>query len=430
MTTILIRNGRVIDPSQSLDAEGDVLLVGGRVARVGRVTETAEEVIDARGLIVAPGLIDMHVHLREPGGEEEETIASGSAAAVAGGFTSVACMPNTHPPLDDATAIEFVYQQAARAGLCNVFPIGAITKDRAGKELAELGQMVRAGAVAFSDDGSCVANAAMMLRSFQYVTMLDRPLIQHCEDPDIARGGVMHSGHASVRLGLPGIPALAEELVIQRDLRLARETKARYHVAHVSAAGSVNLIRRARHDGVRVTAEVCPHHLLLTDEACASYDPNFKMSPPLRGPDDIRACLDGVRDGTIECLVTDHAPHASQEKELTFNDAPFGIIGLETSLPLFVRALVEPGLLDWSGLLERMTVRPARVLGLSKGTLREGADADVTLIAPKTEWTIDASRFYSKSRNCPFDGWKVAGRVVATLVGGRVRFRDGEVLDG
>jgi len=283
----------VIDPSRGLDEVCDVLLAEGKIARVGRAAAGADTVLDARGLIVAPGLIDIHVHLREPGDEQEETIASGCAAAVAGGFASIACMPNTHPPLDDATAIEFVFRQASRAGLCNVFPIGAITKGRAGKELAEMGQMVRAGAVAFSDDGNCVTSAATMLRALQYITMFDRAIIQHCEDPDLSGRGVMHSGHVSVRLGLPGMPAIAEELVLQRDLRLARETGARYHVAHVSTAGSVNLIRRAKHDGVRATSEVCPHHLLLTDEACATYDPNFKMNPPLRTADDVKACLDG-----------------------------------------------------------------------------------------------------------------------------------------
>jgi dihydroorotase len=425
--TTLIKNGRVIDPSQPLDKVCDVLLADGKIRQVGRVTTVADRVLDARGLIVAPGLIDMHVHLREPGDEEEETIASGSAAAVAGGFTSIACMPNTRPPLDDATAIEFVSQQAARAGLCHVFPIGAITKGRDGKELAEMGQMVRAGAVAFSDDGNGVASAATMLRAFQYITMFDRPVIQHCEDKDLSGSGVMHNGYVSVRLGLPGIPAMAEELMLQRDLRLAKETGARYHVAHVSVAGSVNLIRRAKHDGVRVTTEVCPHHLLLTDDACETYDTNFKMNPPLRTKDDVKACLDGVVDGTIDCLVSDHAPHATQKKELVFVAAPFGIVGLETALPLFVKALITPGLLDWPGLIERMTIRPARVLGLTKGTLREGADADITLIDPETEWTIDASKFRSKSRNSPFGGWKVKARAVATVVGGEIKYRDREM---
>jgi len=427
MPTTLIRNGRVIDPGQDLDRVCDVLLAEGKVAGVGKIDATADEVIDATGLIVCPGLIDMHVHLREPGDEEEETIASGSAAAVAGGFTSIACMPNTDPPLDKATAIEFVCRQAARAGLCNVFPIGAITKGREGSELAEMGQMVRAGAVAFSDDGRGVASAATMLRALQYITMFNRPLIQHCEDADLTGRGVMNNGAVSVRLGLPGMPAMAEELMLQRDIRLVREVGARYHAAHLSTAGAVKLVRRAKHDGIPVTAEVCPHHLLLTDEACATYDSNYKMNPPLRSRDDVRACLEGVVDGTIDCLVSDHAPHGIQEKELVFADAPFGIVGLETALPLFIKALVTPGLLDWPQLIRRMTVNPARVLGLPKGSLAVGADADVTLIDPDVVWTIDIANFRSKSSNSPFGGWEVRGRAVATIVGGQVKYRDGQV---
>lgn len=425
---LLIKNGRVIDPSQKLDEVCDLLLADGKVLQIGGKMPAAEETLDAKGLIVAPGLIDMHVHLREPGNEEEENIASGSAAAVAGGFTSIACMPNTTPPLDDATAIEFVNGQAARVNLCNVFAIGAITKGREGRELAEMGQMVRAGAVAFSDDGRGIANAAVMMRALQYITMFDRPIIQHCEDADLAGKGVMHSGDASVRLGLPGIPASSECLMLQRDLTLATDTGARYHVAHISTAGAVKLVRRAKHDGVRVTSEVTPHHLLLTDEACASYDTNFKMSPPLRREADVAACIEGVADGTIDCLVTDHAPHGIQEKELPFTSAPFGIIGLETALPLYVQALIAGGRMDWPDLIERMTTGPARVLGLYKGTLMVNADADVTLIDPKAAWTIDASKFRSKSRNTPFDGWKVSGRAVTTIVGGVIKYRDGEVI--
>jgi dihydroorotase len=406
-----------------LDKTADVLLADGKVRTVGAVTGMSDRVIDARGLIVCPGLIDIHVHLREPGNEDAETIASGSASAVAGGFTSIACMPNTNPPLDTEAAIEFVYRQAARANLCNVFPIGAVTKAREGKELAEMGQMVRAGAVGFSDDGCGVAEPAVMMRALQYVSMFDKPIIQHCEDPSLARGGVMNAGVTACKLGLPGIPASAEALMIQRDLTLAEDTGAAYHVAHISTAKSVELVRQAKARGVRVTTEVCPHHLLLTDVACDGYDTHFKMNPPLRSPADVEACIAGVVDGTIDCLVTDHAPHSAAGKELPFQDAPFGIIGMEVALPLFVKALVEPGHMSLPEMLAALTVKPARVLGLPKGTLREGADADVTLIDPEATWTIDVNRFVSRSRNCPFDGWSVMTRVVATFVGGELKFQ-------
>jgi len=421
--SILIKNGRVIDPSQQLDRIGDVLLADGKVKQIGKLSAMADQVIDARGLIVCPGLIDMHVHLREPGDEEDETIASGGAAAVAGGFTAVACMPNTDPPLDNEAAVEFIYRQADRAGQCRVYPIGAVTKGRSGQELAEMGQMVRAGAVAFSDDGAGVANTGLMARAMQYVTMFDKPIIQHCEDPALSAGGVMNGGTMATKLGLPGMPAAAEELMLQRDLVLLRSSGTRYHAAHVSIAASVELVREAKRRGLPVTAEVTPHHLLLTEEACSQYDTNTKVNPPLRTRADVEACLAGVADGTIDCLVSDHAPHGAERKELEFLTAPFGIIGLETALPLFVKALVEPGLLDWPGLIERMTLRPARILGLSKGTLREGADADVTLIDPDAVWTIDVGAFRSKSRNCPFHGWRVRGRAAMTIVGGQIKYR-------
>ena len=418
----MVRNGRLIDPSQGIDQIGDLRLEAGKVKELGRASPTgAERIIDATGLIVCPGLIDMHVHLREPGHEEEETIASGSAAAVAGGFTSVACMPNTHPPLDKETSIEFVYRQASRAGLCRVYPIGCITKERSGKELAEMGQMVRAGAVAFSDDGDGVADAEVCRRAMQYAAMFNRTIIQHCEDRDLSGNGVMNGGVTALRLGLPGIGDIAEVVMLQRDLVLAENTGARYHVAHVSTAASVDLIRAAKARGVRVTAEVTPHHLALTEEACAEYDPNFKMSPPLRTREDTEACLRGLCDGTIDCLASDHAPHSPEEKELEFLYAPFGVIGLESALPVYVKVLVEPGRMDWPELIRRMTINPARVLGLTKGTLTVGADADVTIIDPNARWTIRAERFVSRSRNCPFDGWEVRGRVVATIVAGAVR---------
>lgn len=425
--TLLIKGGRIIDPAGRVDRVGDLLLENGKVARIGdELTAARAQTIDASGLIVCPGLIDIHVHLREPGDEDEETIETGTAAAVAGGFTSVACMPNTNPPLDDEAAIEFICRQSQRAGSCNVYPIGAITKNRQGKELAEIGQMVRSGAVGFSDDGCGVANTQLMLQALNYVRMFDKAIMQHCEDPYIAGGGVMNGGATAVRLGLPGINPIAEELMLQRDLTLVRATGARYHVCHISTARSVELVRQAKADGLPVTAEVCAHHLVLTEEACASYDPNFKMNPPLRTQEDVNACRRGVADGTIDCLVTDHAPHGIQEKELEFPTAPFGIVGLETALPLFIRALIESKLMDWPAMIERMTVGPARVISVNKGTLAVGADADVTLIDPTCQWTIDAGQFRSKSSNTPFHGWQVTGRAVMTVVGGEIRHRLGE----
>jgi len=429
-TSILIKNGRLIDPSQKTDSKADVLLVDGKVRQAGRAEVKAEVVIDAAGLIVCPGLIDMHVHFREPGGEEAETIASGSAAAVAGGFTSVACMPNSEPPRDNEAAVEFVYRQAARAGACNVYPIGAITKGLAGAELAEMGQMVRAGAVAFSDDGACVAKSGVMLRAMQYVTMFDRCMIQHCQDSDVTDGGVMNGGPTATRLGLAGMPAMAEELIVQRDLVLARNSGCRYHIAHVSTAGTVALLRRAKAEGLSVTAEVCPHHLMLTEEACAEYDPRYKVNPPLRQQSDVQACLEAAADGTIDCLVSDHAPHGAEAKEVEFVSAPFGMIGLESSLGVFAKALVEPGLLDWAGLIRAMTVRPAAILRLDKGSLRPGSDADVTIIDPHRSWRIDSRQFASKSRNCPFDGMEVPAKAVVTIVGGQIKYRDGDCIKG
>ncbi|HPF40438.1 MAG TPA: dihydroorotase [Phycisphaerae bacterium] len=419
---LIIRNGRVIDPSQGIDETADVSIADGRIVGVGKADGGAAEVIDAAGQIVCPGLIDMHVHLREPGQEDEETIASGAAAAVAGGFTSVACMPNTDPSLDTEAMIEFVYRQAKRAGLCNVFPIGAITKGRQGGELAEIGQMVRAGAVAFSDDGCGISNSSVMFRAMQYVRMFGKLVIQHCEDPDLAAGGCMNAGVMAMRLGLPGIPAMAEEMMIQRDVLIARHTGTRYHVAHISTAGAVQLVREAKAKGAPVTTEVCPHHLLLTEEKVAGYDTNYKMNPPLRSRADVDACLDGVADDTIDCLVTDHAPHGMDEKSDDFQTAPFGIVGLEVALPLFAMALVESGRLTWSRLIEKLTIRPAEILGVGKGTLKTGADADVTIFDPNAEWTVDVSQFRSKSRNCPYDGWRLKGLVTGTIVGGSVKY--------
>jgi len=418
---LIIKGGRVVDPSQGIDEVADVVIRGGKIVEIGRA-KSGGETIDAAERIVCPGLIDMHVHLREPGDEDAETIASGCAAAVAGGFTSIACMPNTSPAVDNEAMVEFVVRQAARAGLCNVYPIGAITKGRGGKELAEIGQMVRAGAVAFSDDGSAVDNSSVMFRAMQYVAMFDRPIIQHCEDTDLVGTGCMNAGVTATRLGLTGITSLAEEVMIQRDLLMAQATGVRYHVAHVSTARGVQFIREAKAQGVAVTTEVCPHHLLLTDRHVETYDTNFKMNPPLRTQADVDACLEGVVDGTIDCLVTDHAPHGVEEKEFDFQTAPFGIIGMEVALPLYAQALVRSGLMEWAELIRRMTSGPAGVLGIAKGTLKPGADADVTVFDPEGRWIVDTSEFRSRSRNCPYEGWEVLGRVTQTIVGGAVKF--------
>lgn len=421
MSSLIIQHGTILDPSRNFERRADVLIRDGKIAAIGTELGRADRVVDAKGMYVTPGLIDIHVHFREPGDEEEETVASGSAAAVAGGFTTVCCMPNTKPPLDNEGQIEFILRQGQRVGLANVLPIGAITKGREGKELAEIGSMLERGAVAFSDDGVGVADPSVMRKALQYAKMFDAVLMQHCEEPSLS-GGAMHAGVVSATLGLPGIPSEAEQLMISRDALLNRTIGCRYHVQHVSTAGSVELIRRSKRDGLNVTAEVAPHHLLLTDEHCRTYDTNYKMNPPLRTAMDVQACIDGVKDGTIDCLATDHAPHLAEEKELEFQYAPFGIIGLECALPLYIKALVEPGHITWMKLIDLMTAQGARIIKSDKGTLREGADADVTIIDPNLRWTIDVEQFRGKSHNCPFNAWEVKGRAVTTIVGGQVKW--------
>ncbi len=433
MNQTLLTNGTLLDPSQNLQAAGELLIVDGKVADMGtglKGQAPDARVIDCAGLLITPGLIDIHVHLREPGQEAKETIATGSAAAVAGGFTTICCMPNTVPALDDETQIEFVYTKARESNLCHVLPIGAITKGRKGAELAEMALMHAAGAVGFSDDGVGVGSAAVMLKALQYVKMLGSILTQHCEEPTLS-GGPMNAGPTAVKLGLGGLPPVAEELMIARDLLLNGRIGARYHVQHISTAGAVDLVRNAKKNGQTVTAEVAPHHLLLTDELCATlnggYDSCTKMNPPLRSQADVEACIRGVVDGTIDCLATDHAPHTREEKDLEFDKAPFGILGLETALSLYAKALVEPKHLTWMQLVEKMSTAPARVMGLAgKGTLQKGSSADVTVFDPRAAWTIDARQFESKSRNTPFEGWNVTGKVRYTIVGGRVVF-DGQV---
>jgi dihydroorotase len=422
---ILITGGRVIDPSQGFDRVASILIENGHVAGIDAPADGREdlEVIDAAGMIVAPGLIDMHVHLREPGREEDETIQTGATAAIAGGFTSIACIPNTEPPLDTQAQVEFVKHQATLADQCNVYVVACVSKNREGKELAELGQLSQAGAVAFSDDGAPVYDAELMRRALEYCRMFDKPILNHAEVRELTVGGVMHEGLVSLVLGLPGMPAEAEDVMTGRDIALAEATEGRVHMMHVSSAGSVELIRRAKSRGVRVTTEVCPHHFTLTDECLRSFDSNFKMSPPLRGQRHVDACIAGLVDGTIDVICTDHAPHALEKKMRELDQAPFGIVGLETALALVVTRLIEPGHLTWSQAIEKMTVNPARILGIPKGTLRVGADADVTIIDPELEWTVDPTKFRSKSTNTPFAGWKLRGRADTVIVGGRMKMR-------
>jgi len=421
MNTLCIRNGRVIDPAQGIDQICDVWIRGENVLGVGPHPSTqADRTLDATGKIVCPGLIDMHVHLREPGREEDETISTGTAAALAGGVTSVACMPNTEPALDSQAAAEFVYLQAKRAGNANVFPIGAITKGRHGKELAEIGGLVEGGAVAFTDDDVPVVSAEIMRRALEYCRMFDRPVLSHAEDLELTRGGIMHEGRESMRLGLRGMPAAAEEVMIHRDIELAQLTGGMLHLLHVSTAGSVELIRRAKKKGLRVTAETCPQYFFLTDKCLHSFDSNYKLNPPLRTEDDVRALIAGLQDGTLDVLASDHAPHAPEKKLRELDQAPFGMVGLETLLPVSITALIEPGHLTWPQLIEKLTLRPAQILGIDRGTFKSGADADVTVIDPAAQWTIDSTTFASKSRNSPFTGQKVRGRAHTVIVGGEI----------
>ncbi|MBN2132123.1 MAG: dihydroorotase [Sedimentisphaerales bacterium] len=423
---LLIKNGRVVDPAHQLDKKCDVLIVDGKIADLGSFNGAAEQlsdrVIDAAGKLVTPGLIDIHVHFREPGDEEEETIASGSTAAVAAGFTSVVCMPNTKPAIESETDVEYVHRKGRQTRKTHVYCMGAITKKREGVELAEMGMMAEAGARGFTDDGRGVQDPAVMLRALKYAKMFDMVVAQHCQDDGYAGGGVMNAGYYATILGLPGIDTLAEEAMLWRDIQLIRKTEVRYHAQHISTAGSVELIRQAKKDSLPITCEVTPHHLLLNEECCADYDTNYKVNPPLRGQQDIEALKAALAEGLIDALATDHAPHLQSEKELEFLSAPFGIASLECALALYVKALIEPKILDWPGLIRLMTANPAGIIGIDRGTLGRGRQGDVTIIDPDAEWEIDVNRFLSKSRNCPYHGWKVKGKVEKTIVGGEVRF--------
>lgn len=420
---VLLRAGRLLDPSTGLDREGDLLVMDGRVEHVGDPLESVPEraeVLDCEGLIVSPGFIDVHCHLREPGREDVETIATGARAAAAGGFTAVCAMPNTSPVTDNQAAVGFIVRQALLADAARVYPIGAISVGQMGEKLAEFGEMVGAGAVAVSDDGKPVVSAQLMRSALEYARSFGIPVIDHCEEPTLAAGGAMNEGVVSARLGLKGIPAEAEEIMAIRDILLARRTGGHVHLAHMSTRGSVELIRWGKERGINVTAEVCPHHLSLTEERVEGYDTNAKMNPPLRTADDVEALREAVADGTIDLVATDHAPHHYDEKEREFADAPNGIIGLETALAVVVTNLVVPGHISWSTLVDRMACTPARLFHLPGGTLRRGTVADITVFDPGVEWTVDPSTFLSRGRNTPYAGMQLRGRAVHTLVDGRV----------
>jgi dihydroorotase len=439
--SIAIRGGRILDPGQGLDVVGDVLIRDGRIAAVGPdAGREAERIIDATGLIVCPGFVDLHCHLREPGFEHKETIETGTLAAARGGFTTVCCMPSTQPPVDSAAVVEFILRTARSQGHVRVLPIGCISRGRAGKELAEMGDLAEAGAVAFSDDGSPVADAALLRRALEYATAFGLPLVEHCEEQSLSRDGVMHEGWVATRLGLRGIPAAAEETAVARAIALAELTGAHLHVAHVSTAGSVDLVRRAKERGAPVTAEVTPHHLALTHDSVMAgasespgglaYDTNAKVNPPLRTPADAEACLRGLLDGTIDAIATDHAPHAIEDKLCEFDHAAFGISGLETALGLCLSLVHESlpagrqGRLDLATLVYKLTAGPVHTFGLEPtlGSLAVGAPGDVAVFNPQAEWTVEPERFASKGKNTPLVGRRLRGRVVATVYGGKVVF--------
>jgi dihydroorotase len=421
---LLIHGGRVVDPSQDLDGRFDVMLEDGAVARIdGRIAKSKGlELLDATGLVVTPGLIDMHVHLREPGYEYKETVATGAAAAVAGGFSAVACMANTNPVNDNGAVTEYIRERASEAGLARVYPIGAVSVGLNGTQLAEIGEMHAAGIVAISDDGRPVADAGLMRRALEYSALFHLPVIAHEEDPALVAGGVMNEGPTSFRLGLRGVPAAAEEVMVARDIALLERTGGKLHIAHLSTEGSVDLVRRAKQRGLPVSAEITPHHFTLTDEAVGCYDTNAKMNPPLRTAADVRALVEGLRDGVIDVIATDHAPHHRDEKEVEFERAAHGIIGLETALPLSLR-LVREESVPLAVLLRALTVNPARILGIPCGGVSVGSLADIAVIDPEWTWNVVTENLRSRSRNTPFGGWDMRGAALATVVGGRVVWR-------
>ena len=427
---LLLTGARIIDPVQKIDSRMDIFLEDGKIAKMGtdlskpiksKSSEKITKIIDLAGMILVPGLIDMHTHLREPGFEYKETISSGAAAAVAGGFTSIACMPNTNPINDSRSITEFIRRKAIEANLANVYPIGAVSVNSEGTHLTEFWDLKEAGTVALSDDGKPVMDAALMRRAMEYADSLQLPVISHCEDANLSSGGLMHEGYYSTILGLNGIPSIAEEVMVARDILIAEFTKTSVHIAHVSTAGSVRLIRDAKKRGLKVTAETAPHYFTLTDEALQSYDTNFKINPPLRSEKDVAAIKEGLSDGTIDVIACDHAPHGRTDKEVEFEYAANGISGLETSLSLSMN-LTSSKILNWSELIAKMSANPARILNLPKGKLEIGADADITVIDPLLKWTVNVQSFHSRGKNSPFNGRQMQGKAILTIVGGDIKY--------
>lgn len=425
---LLIKNGRVINPATNIDEVMDVLVVDGIVEKLEKnINDDADKIIDADKCWVTPGFIDVHVHLRDPGYEYKETIATGTRAAAKGGFTTICCMPNTNPVTDSEIMVEYIKMKAKRDGVVNVLPIGAITKGQKGEELANIGQMANAGACAISEDGKSVLSSGLLKTAMKYAKMFNIPVLSHCEDISLVGGGSMNSGAASQLLGLKGISNDSEEVIVARDIILARSTQSKLHICHVSTKGSIQLLREAHARGEEVTAEICPHHFTLTDEAVMDYDGNTKMNPPLRSAEDVLALKEALKDGTVSIIATDHAPHSIEEKNCEYEKAAFGIVGLETALPLGIKVLVEEGWLTPSQLIEKMTINPAKMLGIDKGSIEVGKVADITVIDPEAVYKVDTSKFASKSKNSPFDGYEVKGKIEYTIVGGNVVVEKGEL---
>ena len=423
LTKLLIKGARVIDPASNLDAKRDILIKDRKIARIEKsVGDRKARVLNARDLIVVPGLLDLHCHLRDPGRPDEETIETGSHAAVAGGFTSICCMPNTDPAIDNDGIVNYIYKEAARIGLCNVFPIGAITKNRDGRELTEFGELLKAGAKGFSDDGDTVADSNVLRHAMEYSRIFDVPIFEHPIDKNLAQDGLMNEGLVSTRLGLKGSPAIAEELIVARDLLLARFTGARLHLCHISTEGAVNLIREAKKKGVRVTCETCPHYFYFNDEALVSFDANYKVNPPIRSENDRQAIIEGLKDGTIDCIATDHAPHCQAEKELEFASAPYGMIGFETTMSLIIMELINKEKMGWLDVIKKMTVNPAKLIRTKAGSIGLGAIADITMIAPDRKWRVAEDKIKSRSKNTPLLGRELKGRVKSVVLKGVVKY--------